>query len=244
MRINKKKIFIIVVVAILILPITKYIQIKKDFSNYLNSNYPEASFDIGRIKYDPFYPKIYAKVKSDDGIEFIIKRPPGDKRIFESYLKGKYEKEVVEVIEKYLGQELLKNTEYIRCYIDTKEISYPGYTIEDLQNNIDYLAVSYERDSMNSFYEFFDTAVEIFEKLEDQNIKVTRNISVDTYTSDNLECTLLKENGSYTLYVKVINENNMTNEEYLQKRNEIQEIAYKSKLKITSVDISCKGDLK
>lgn len=244
MKINKKKIFIIVIILVLIFPLRKYIQTKQLFSNHLKNNYPKASFKIGMIKYDPIYPKIYAKVKSGDGIEFLIHKSPGSNKIYEHYLRDKYERDTIVVIEGYIGQDLLKNIEYIRCHIDAKKISYQNYTIENLLNNINYLAISYNSKSLNNFSEFFDVASKVFEKLENQNIQVNEAIDVYTYTVDNLDCGLSKENGVYTLRVKVVAEDITTNEEYLQKRQEIQQFVDKSKIEITRVDISCKGDLK
>lgn len=244
MKITKKRIFVIIIILVLVFSLSKYIRAKQIFSSYLKNNYPESSFKIGIIKYDPIYPKIYAEVKSDDGIEFIIKRPPRSNKIFEHYLRKKYEREVNIVIENYLGQELLKNIEYIRCAIDTKMISDHNYSMEDLLNNIDYLSISYKSNSMNNFNQFFHIANGVFEKLNKKNIQANKQMRIYTYTSDHLECNLVKEKEAYTLHVKVLAEDITTNEEYQQKRQEIQQIADENKIKIARVNISYKGDLK
>lgn len=244
MKITKKKVTFFIIILVLVFPLKKYIQTKQFFYDHLKNNYPKTSFEIGMIKYDPIYPKIYAKVKSDDGIEFIIKKPPGEKKIYEHYLREKYEKDTIVVIEKYIGNDLLKNIDFIRCHIDYKKIKYDDYTIDDLLNNIDSIAISYKSKSMNNFNEFFDVASKIFEKLNNKNIQVKESIHVYTYTSDNLDCDLSKEKESYVLRVMVVAEDITTNEQYQQKRKGIQEIVKKSKIKITRVNISCKGDLK
>lgn len=244
MKIRKKNILIIVIIAILILSLLKYVQIKLEFSNYLKNKYPEISFDIGMIKYDPLYPKIYAKAKSDDKIEFMIKKPPGSNKIFEHYLREKYELEAIEIIEDFLQNELLKKIDFIRCKVDTEKISYQSYTKEDLINNIEALAIFYKSNSINNLNEFLKVSNQTFENISDDNINAIKDINIYTYTADNLDCDLSKKDKAYTLFVKVVAEEISANEQYLEKRNEIKKAVDNSNLKISNLNISCKGNLK
>lgn len=243
MRIKKRMVFIALITTLIIFFLAKYISIKQEFSNYLKENYPETSFSIGRIKYDPIYPKIYARVEADNGIEFIIKRHPKKGKIYESYLKKKYEKEAIFEIEKYLGIELLKDIGNIGCYIDKEKIPYPNYEVDDLLANMGDLSINLDN-ALQNFEEFFNVSNKVFDKLNYNNIEAKKGINVYTYTSDHLDCNLSKENGYYVLRVMVVAEEISTKEEYFQKRKEIQQVIDKSVFKISQTDISYKGDLK
>lgn len=244
MKIRKKNILIIVIIAVLIFPLIKYVQIKLEFSNYLKNKYPEVSFDIGMIKYDPFYPKIYAKVKSDDKIEFIIKKPPGSNKIFEHYLRRKYESHAIEIIEDLLPNELLEKIDFIRCKVNTEKISYQNYTEESLISNITALAIFLKSNSINDLSEFLKISNQTFKNINDTNIKAIEDINIYTYTADNLECDLSKKNKAYTLFIKVVADKALSNKKYFKKRNEIKETVDNSNLNISNLNISYKGKLK
>lgn len=243
MLISKKKILVIIIIIPFIFLLSKYILIKQEFSNYLYDKYPETSFSIGMIKYDPIYARIYAKVKAGNDIEFMIDKPTGSNRIFEEYLRNKYEKEVIIQIEKYLGEDLLKDIGNIRCYINEEKISYPNYDVDDLLANIEHLSIDLSN-SLKNFEEFYYISSKVFDKFNYNSIEANERINVYTYTSDHLDCSLLKENSSYVLRVMVVAEEITTKEEYYQKRTEIQQIIDKSKFKLSRAKISYKGDLK